>query len=69
MSMVLLTPEFACGFKTPRTEQVTLKGAATLSIMIETRCRVCLCHRDRSIHIEREGMVGEPEKLRDKLKK
>jgi len=26
-------------------------------------------HRDRSIHIEREGMVGVPEKLRDKLKK
>jgi hypothetical protein len=27
-----------------------------------------ILHRDRSIHIERERMVGEPERLRDKLK-
>jgi hypothetical protein len=37
------------------------------------QCRVagkngCVFHRDRSIHIERECMVDEPERLRDKLK-
>ncbi len=57
------------------------KSFITLAIVLDLDASRAICysfqfiileyryHRDRSIHIEREGMVGVPEKLRDKLKK